>query len=141
MRGVATLGSTKSAGNLRNTVTDTPFPDTDASKNARPSDAGGDHEGVVSDAGLKPKPPVQPPVVPTPEPEPEPEPTPSPGVTYTVQPGENLYRIVVRAYGTGPSDLVDAVAEANGMADAGSLAVGQKLTLPLISGFPEPQQP
>ncbi|MGB0952273.1 MAG: LysM peptidoglycan-binding domain-containing protein [Planctomycetota bacterium] len=139
MRGVMTLGTDKEVGKQRNQVTDATFPKSNTAKDVRPSDAGGDHEGEVMEAVAPPQPPVQPPLDPTPEPEPEPV-TPV-GVTYTVQQGDNLYRIVVRAYGTGPSELVDAVAEANGMRDAGSLSVGQTLTLPLISGFAAPQQP
>jgi len=56
------------------------------------------------------------------------------GTTHVVQPGENLFRIALR-YGT----TVEAIAQANGIADATQLSVGQKLTIP--AGGDQPSQP
>lgn len=156
MRGVSTLGAKEEVGTQRNQLAKTNFPKTPSSnpsKDARPSDAGGDHEGgtptpsslpkdprTVHNLPVDTKPPAQPPVDPQPV-IPQSKPTAPVGMSYTVQSGDTLYRIVVRSYGTAPSELVEAVAEANGMRDSASLDVGQKLRLPLISGFPEPQRP
>lgn len=58
--------------------------------------------------------------------------------THTVASGETLYRIVLKAYGTAPEQLVKEVAAANGLKDPGALKVGQKLKLPSIAGWPAP---
>lgn len=60
--------------------------------------------------------------------------------TATVQKGDTLYRIVLRAYGTAPKELVDAVARANGLEDAGAISPGQKIRLPSLAGWPAPAQ-
>lgn len=145
LRGVSTLGVKEDTTKPRNRMADTEFPSTPKSgMDARPSDAGGDHEATPIPAVIDPTPPVDPaPPAFEPEPEPTPDvnPVPAVGVRYTVQSGDTLYRIVVNHYGTAPEALVDAVAEANGMRDAGSLGVGQVLELPLVSGFPGPKRP
>lgn len=151
LRGVATLGVKQEVGQPRNRLTDAQFPQGDDRKTARPSDARGDHEGNPSGASHIPADPrtihdlpkdPAPVVTPAPKPEPKPEPVaPKVRVSYTVEAGDNLYRIVVKHYGTGPSELVDAVAEANGIRDASALSVGQTLELPLVSGYPEPKRP
>jgi LysM repeat protein len=46
-------------------------------------------------------------------------------IVHVVQPGENLYRIALR-YGV----TVDAIAQANGLADTGHIYVGQRLVIP-----------
>jgi nucleoid-associated protein YgaU len=58
---------------------------------------------------------------------------------YTVKSGETLYRIVMRAYGTAPAELIAEVAKANGLKDPGALKAGQKLKLPSIAGWPAPK--
>jgi len=60
---------------------------------------------------------------------------------HVVQPGETLYSLVRRAYGIAPQALVEAVARANGLADAGRLRVGQELRFPVLEGYPEPREP
>lgn len=80
------------------------------------------------------------------EPTVDPEPTPAtPPVAqdflYRVAPGDTLYRIVVRHYGTAPESLVDAVAKANGLNDPSRIAVGDDLKLPTVPGFAAPQRP
>jgi LysM repeat protein len=52
-------------------------------------------------------------------------PTAIPARTYTVQPGDNLYRISLR-FGVSMRALV----QANGIADANRIFVGQRLTIP-----------
>jgi putative chitinase len=52
-----------------------------------------------------------------------------------VQPGENLFRIALR-YGTS----VEAIAQANGIANASQIYVGQRLTIP-AGGQPAPPSP
>lgn len=77
--------------------------------------------------------------------EPDLDPEPSPPVAqdflYRVAPGDTLYRIVVRHYGTAPESLVDAVAKANGISDPSRIAVGEDLKLPTVPGFAAPQRP
>lgn len=131
--GVVTLG-TKGKTNLA----DASFP-----KPKKPvTDGGGDHEagngsGNVVVVPPKPEPtPVTPPVV-----EPAPVVKVPTGKSYVIQSGDTLYRILVRAYGTAPEELVDAVAEANAMTDPSALQVGATLKLPFVSGFQAPQQP
>lgn len=68
------------------------------------------------------------------------EPPPAP-LQHVVKDGENLYRIVLKAYGTAPEALVDAVARANGLRDAGTISPGQTLTLPSLAGWPPPKRP
>jgi len=80
------------------------------------------------------------------EPAVDPDPTPptSPvakDFVYQVAPGDTLYRIVVRHYGTAPESLVDAVAKANGLSDPSRIAVGDDLKLPTVPGFAAPQRP
>ena len=60
---------------------------------------------------------------------------------YTVVPGDTLYGIVQRAYGTATEGLIDAVAAANGMVDPSTLDLGQVLRLPTIEGFSAPLKP
>lgn len=81
--------------------------------------------------------PVPPPVV---EPPVEEPPAP-PVLKHTVAEGENLYRIVLKAYGTAPAALIDAVAAANGLADPGQLGAGAVIELPELSGYPAPARP
>lgn len=54
---------------------------------------------------------------------------PSPGTTYTVQRGDNLYRIALR-FGT----KVDAIVAANKLSNRNLIYVGQQLTIPGNSG-------
>lgn len=60
---------------------------------------------------------------------------------HVVRSGETLYRIVLRAYGSAPAELVEAVAKANGLRDAGAISEGQTLTLPSLAGWPAPKRP
>ena len=62
-------------------------------------------------------------------------------LAYTVEDGDSLYRIVRRVYGTADDTLIQEIATANHPADAGSLAIGQKLSLPLLEGYPAPKRP
>ncbi len=75
---------------------------------------------------------------PTPEPTTGPTDTPMPvgEVTHVVQPGENLFRIALR-YNT----TVEAIAQANGIANASQIYVGQELTIPAGSEPSQPSQP
>jgi LysM repeat protein len=75
---------------------------------------------------------------PTPEPTAEATETPVPvgEVTHVVQAGENLFRIALR-YDT----TVEAIAQANGIANASQIYVGQELTIPAGSAPSEPSQP
>ena len=83
------------------------------------------------------------PVPPSPTPEPAtpvpttppPTATPSPTgeVVHVVVRGENLYRIALR-YGT----TVEAIANANGIANPARIAVGQRLTILTSAGQPSP---
>jgi LysM repeat protein len=52
-------------------------------------------------------------------------PTTAPATVYTVQPGDNLYRISLR-FGV----TMRALAQANGIVDANRIFVGQRLTIP-----------
>lgn len=62
----------------------------------------------------------------TPPPTATPEPTPTPVVTtYTVQSGDTLSRIAAR-FGV----TVEAMVNANGLADPGKLSIGQELIIP-----------
>jgi putative chitinase len=74
----------------------------------------------------------------TPAPTSAPTVTPAPPVsgatTHIVQPGENMFRIALR-YGT----TVDAIAQANGIANPQLVYVGQQLTIPSTAG--QPAQP
>jgi LysM repeat protein len=77
----------------------------------------------------------------TPAPTSAPTATPVPPVsgatTHVVQPGENMFRIALR-YGT----TVEAIAQANGIANPRLIYVGQELTIPSTSGQPaQPAQP
>jgi hypothetical protein len=55
-------------------------------------------------------------------------------IMHTVQEGENLYRIA-RKYGTS----VQAIAQANGIADVTAITVGQKIAIPNIQATTEPE--
>jgi len=93
---------------------------------------------------------VEPTVVATVEPTPEPvvetptEPTAAPtpaavagAATYTVQPGDNLFRIALRHNLT-----VQALAQANNITNPGLIQVGQVLSIPLSQTMPtQPQTP
>lgn len=131
LRGVVTMGVQGGSHLAEASFPTQPSP-------ALPSDAGGDHE----DPPTRPPAPLEPPPS---DPEPSPDPDPvievPQEVRYTVQSGDNLYRIITRAYGSAPEDLVEAVAEANAMDDPGNLAVGQVLLLPAVSGFQKPRRP
>jgi phage tail protein X len=81
--------------------------------------------------------PMPPPVVDAPAAEP---PTPT-ALKHTVAEGENLYRIVLKAYGTAPAALIDAVAAANGLGDPGQLGAGAVIELPELPGYPAPARP
>ena len=60
-------------------------------------------------------------------------------LTYRVRSGDSLYRIVMRAYGTAPPDLLAAVAIANRMKDPSMLVADQDLTLPVLEHWPAPK--
>src|SRR5215471_11349588 len=55
----------------------------------------------------------------------------SSGTTYTVQPGDNLYRIGLK-FGVS----ADALAKANGIVNPNIIIVGQKLIIPGVSAPP-----
>jgi nucleoid-associated protein YgaU len=122
---------------------------TDASFPKRPNtDADGDHEGddgkTALAADLSKEDPVVPPTPPIDEPDPEPTPPPvvnTKVVTHTIVEGDNLYRLVTKAYGTAPEELLDAVAAANNLSDPGSLQLGQLIVFPVIDGFTAPKKP
>jgi LysM repeat protein len=63
-------------------------------------------------------------------------PVPAGGTTHTVQAGENLYRISLR-YGVS----MDAIAQANGLANTSIVYVGQQLTIPSATGQPAEPAP
>lgn len=63
-------------------------------------------------------------------------PVPAGGTIHTVQAGENLFRIALR-YGT----TVDAIAQANGLANTSIVYVGQQLTIPSTTGQPAAPSP
>ncbi|MDA0666522.1 MAG: LysM domain-containing protein [Planctomycetota bacterium] len=131
--GVVTLG-TKG----KSTLAEASFP-----KAQEPAtDGGGDHEGWdgYNNEDAVPAQPEPDSVLP-PEPKPNPVVKVPTGKTYTIQSGDTLYRILVRAYGSAPEELVTAIAEANAMQDPGALQVGATLKLPIVSGFQPPQQP
>jgi len=129
-KGVVTLG-TKGKTNLAEASFPKVYP---------PNDGDGDHEGSRTThaepmldreaAFAPPAKPAQNPVIQV-----------AAGKTYTIQSGDTLYRILVRAYGTAPESLVEAIAEANALTDPSALTVGATLQLPVISGFQPPQQP
>jgi len=73
---------------------------------------------------------------PTSAPEATTEPVPQGGTIHTVQAGENLFRIALR-YGT----TVDAIAQANGLANTSIVYVGQQLTIPSTTGQPAEPAP
>lgn len=52
---------------------------------------------------------------------------------YVVADGDSLSKICAAVYGTARKEVVDAVARANGLADSGSIRVGQELVLPPIA--------
>ncbi len=74
-----------------------------------------------------------------------PSPPPAPAVRaplqYTVQGGDSLYRIVVRAYGKAPASLIQAIADENHLRDPSQLKVGDVLILPELPDYPTPQKP
>ncbi|MFK5956728.1 MAG: LysM domain-containing protein [Planctomycetota bacterium] len=105
------------------------------------SDGGADHEspvisppsiphGVMEVTSTPPDQPTHDPIIQVPT-----------GKTYTIQSGDTLYRILVRAYGSAPESLVTTIAEANALTDPAALTVGANLLLPIVSGFQPPQQP
>src|SRR5260370_31913402 len=53
------------------------------------------------------------------------------GTTYTVQPGDNLYRIGLK-FGVS----ADALAKANGIVNPNIVLVGQKLIIPGVTALP-----
>ncbi len=69
-------------------------------------------------------------------PPPTPPPAPGPGTTYTVQPGDTLYRISLR-FGV----TVQAIAQANGIANVNIIYVGQVLQIPGGGTTPPPPAP
>jgi len=75
-------------------------------------------------------------VVPTPTSQPTAAPATAGATTHAVQPGENLFRIALR-YGT----TVEAIAQANGIANASQIYVGQQLTIPAGGQPAQPAQP
>lgn len=66
---------------------------------------------------------------PTPSPEPTPAPAPS-GTTYEVQPGDDLWGIAERFYGTANWDNVGQIAAVNGIENPALIFPGQTLTIP-----------
>lgn len=84
-------------------------------------------------ATSEPPTPAASPTSPAPTAEPTATPAPSGETTYVVQPGDNLFRIALR-YGT----TVQAIAQANGIANASQISVGQELTIPAGG---QPSQP
>ncbi|MBL7008776.1 MAG: LysM peptidoglycan-binding domain-containing protein [Planctomycetes bacterium] len=93
--------------------------------------AGGLASADAAGADAGPAAPVAPPSVPA-------EPA---RVHYTVAEGDTLYSILRRTYGVAKPELIDAVAAANRLADAGALEIGQRLALPVVPGFPAPELP
>lgn len=89
---------------------------------------------VVAATATAPTSPVQPP--PTREPEAPSEPSREGTTTHVVQVGDTLYSIAIR-YGTS----VDAIARANGLADATQIYAGQELTIPLTGEQAEEPAP
>lgn len=128
--GVVTLGTKGEA-----TLADASFP----KPPGPPTDGAGDHEGSNNQDAVSSQPKSDSAL--PPEPKPDPVVNVPTGKTYTIQNGDTLYRILVRAYGTAPEELVNAIAEVNAMDDPGALQVGATLNLPIISGFQPPQQP
>lgn len=88
---------------------------------------------------------------PTAEDEPQPAPvevTPEPpveeelaGLRYTVQSGDTLYGILMRAYGKADEALIDSIAVASDLDDPSQLSVGLTLILPKVPGYQDPKQP
>ena len=68
-------------------------------------------------------------------------PVPAAPVTHVVVSGDTLYGLVRKAYGTAPEELIDLVADANGLDDPGALEVGQQLSFPEVLGFRAPTKP
>lgn len=58
------------------------------------------------------------------------EETPSGSTTHIVRPEDNLFRIAIRYYGSGSSENIRKIQEANNGVDADSLSVGQELVIP-----------
>jgi putative chitinase len=73
---------------------------------------------------------------PTSAPTATPAPPASGATTHIVQPGENVFRIALR-YGT----TVEAIAQANGIANPRLIYVGQQLTIPSTGGQPAQPSP
>ncbi|MBN1991158.1 MAG: LysM peptidoglycan-binding domain-containing protein [Anaerolineae bacterium] len=71
----------------------------------------------------------EPPPTPEPEPEPPPPPEPEPG-TYTVQPGDTLWLIAVKVYGTGGLWYLIFEANRDLLDDPGRIRPGQVLKVP-----------
>jgi len=132
--GVVTLGTQG-----KTSLAEASFPKTSSS--TQKSDGNGDHEARQDSQNedALPEPPAD--IAPTPPAKPDPIVEVPTGRAYIIQSGDTLYRILVRAYGTAPEELIDAIAEANAMSDPSALTVGATLKLPLVSGFQPPQQP
>jgi peptidoglycan/xylan/chitin deacetylase (PgdA/CDA1 family) len=75
-------------------------------------------------------------VSPSPEPSPTPPPTVVPGVRYVVRPGDTLTDIA-RRFGT----TVEAIVEANSLADRDEIVVGQVIFIPTTGPIPSPTPP
>lgn len=60
----------------------------------------------------------------------EPEAESSSGTVHIVRAEDNLYRIAIRYYGSGSSDNIRKIQDANNGVDADSLTVGQELVIP-----------
>lgn len=58
------------------------------------------------------------------------EETPAGGTTHIVRPEDNLFRIAIRYYGSGSSENIRKIQDANNGVDADSLSVGQELVIP-----------
>lgn len=61
------------------------------------------------------------------------------GAVHVVQQGENLYRIVLAAYGKWSEEIADRIVEVNELSNADDLPTGKSLRLPVVEGFPAPK--
>ncbi len=62
-------------------------------------------------------------------------------IRYTVQEGDTLYRILMKAYNKATPDLIEEIAVANNMDDPGAIHPGDELKLPKVEGYQDPIQP